>query len=94
MPTRAIDCIDTERTTVRLSFLDPLPGIAKPMRMCEFDGYSVRSDIPGDVHIFSNVFNGDLLFSVELIEQARLRGVWGIWARRPEKGMTELSMSF
>lgn len=92
LPSRAIDCIDTARTTVRLSCEELAPGIL--MRNCEFDGYAVRTDIPANFHIFSNVFNGDLVLSMDLINQVRARPIWGIWARRTEKGMTETSISF
>jgi hypothetical protein len=92
MPRRAIDCIDTERTSVTLSYLEPLPDITKPMRMCSFEDYVIRPDMPEGVHVFSNVFNADLIFSIELIEAAAKAGVWGIWARRTERSYAEQSL--
>lgn len=75
MPLRAIDCIDADRTSVRLSYLEPLPDIAKPMRMYSFEEYVIRAEIPPGVHIFSNVFNAELVFSIQLIEAATKAGV-------------------
>lgn len=92
MPLLAIDCIDPERSSVQLSFLEPLPGITKPMRKCAFEEYVVRNDIPSGMHIFSNVFSADLIFSNELLELARKAGVWGISARRTERGRAELGL--
>lgn len=91
MPLRAIDCLDTARTSYRLSFVEPLPAITKPMRQCSFEEYVIRADLPEEIHIFSNVFSGDLIFSTRLIKLAEQAGVWGIWAHRTEKGHTELS---
>jgi hypothetical protein len=83
---RAMDPVDTRYTTVEI-LNEALPGNNDPVyiRKCHcHTGYTVRDDIPSNIHAIWNGLNGDLLFSRELIGHMRAHGVVGVNARKTE----------
>lgn len=88
MPNRALDVIDLPRTTVRLANrslgLD-LEGADIFSRTASFpNGYTVRDDIPAQVHLALNTYNAHILMSVELLDCLEACGARGFKGTRTE----------
>lgn len=91
LPKREWDVVDPRRTSLKVQCREGPRGryylgraFVSRVDGSEVDGFYLRDDIPGDVHLIANLWGAQTLVSVELMQRIQASGATGIYFSSPE----------
>lgn len=84
MPTRWIDPIQVEYSRFWIENTLSSGGGLVPIPELWAESYSIRSNIPLDIHIFGNVFGGAIYWSNDLVRCAIETGAYGFYTKHTQ----------